>query len=81
MFWGVRTQIQSHGGAMSFTISFKPVGSTLVKGKIRYWKEMDKKVEQVFLDKITIRTANVWGNIDICFMGIPLGSAVQGEIR
>ena len=78
--WGPWTQIKSHGGPVSFTVKYKAVGSTLVLGKVRYWKESDKKVEQQFVDRITIKTANVWGNIDVCFKGIPLGSAVQGEI-
>ena len=80
IIWGPYLNIQSHGGSVSFTISYKPVGNTLVKGKVRYWKETDKKIELEFLDRITIKTANVWGNIDVCFKGIPLGSAVQGSI-
>ncbi len=81
MIWGPYMNIQSHGGAISFTIEYKPVGSTFVKGKVRYWKDQQTQAEMEFIDKVTIRTANVWGNIFVCFKGIPLGSAVQGTIH
>lgn len=80
MMWGPWTTIQNHGGSVTFKIEYSAIGDTVVMGKVRYYKEKDKLVEEEFKDEVVIRTANVWANIDTCFKGLPLGSTVEGEI-
>ena len=79
--WGLWTTIQSHGGPIAFKITYSPIGDTMVMGKVRYYKEVGKLTEEEFKDEVTIKTANVWANIDVCFKGVPLGSTVEGEIE
>lgn len=81
MLWGPWVTIQSHGGPIAFKITYTPIGDTLVMGKVRYYKEKEKLVEEEFKDEITIRTADVWANVEVCFKGLPLGSTVEGEIE
>ena len=80
MAWGAWNTIESHGGSISRTITYEPVGDTLVLGKVRYFKFKDKSVEEEFKDNTSISTADVWANIEVCFKGVVTGSTVQGEI-
>jgi hypothetical protein len=80
VIWGPWMPIQSHGGSMHFNISYEAVGNTLVLGKVRYFKDKDKKTELQFSREVRIKTADVWASIEVCFKGIPLGSAVKVEI-
>ncbi|MFC2974554.1 hypothetical protein ACFOJE_20370 [Azotobacter bryophylli] len=81
MSWGPWTTIQSHGGSIAFKISYTSIGDTLVTGKVKYYKDNENMTEEEFKDEITIRTADVWANIGVCFKGIPLGSTVEGVIE
>lgn len=81
MAWGPWMAIQSHGGVITFKITYSAIGDTLVMGKVRYYKEKEKLREEEFKDEVTIKTADVWANIDVCFKGVPLGSTVEGEIE
>jgi len=80
MMWGPWTTIQSHGGSIAFAISYSAIGDTLVMGKVKYFKAKDTQVEEEFRDETTIRTGDVWANVEVCFKGVPLGSTVNGEI-
>jgi hypothetical protein len=81
MSWGSWATIQSHGGIITFKITYYVVGDTMVMGKVRYYREKEKLVEEEFMDKVTIQTADVWANIDVCFKGVPLGSTIEGTIE
>lgn len=81
MMWGAWTTIQSHGGSITFNIKYSVIGDTSVFGKVKYYKTPDLLTEQEFKDEVSITTANVWGNIEVCFKGVVLGSTVEGSIE
>jgi hypothetical protein len=82
--YGAWYKIKSHMGVSIFTITAKPIGKTMLKGRVRYWKHSkgkDRQVVEEFIDDIEITTANVVGVIEVSFKGIPTGTAVSGSIR
>ncbi|MDG3075996.1 hypothetical protein [Bacillus halotolerans] len=78
-FWGVWYTIESHIGPVDLSISYKAVGDTLVLGKVRYFSENGKK-EQEFIDSVQISCGNAVDNVEVCFKGVPTGSAVEGWV-
>ena len=80
MMWGAWNNIQAHGGSINFKITYSPIGDALVMGKVRYFKSDGNQIEQEFKDEISIKTANVWATIEVCFKGLTTGSTVEGEI-
>lgn len=82
--WGPWTEIQSHLGSLTFTITYAPLGDTLVMGRVRYFKKGNPDPGQVveeFKDETSITTSNSVANIEVSFKGIILGSAVNGTIE
>ncbi|WP_303984805.1 hypothetical protein [Niallia circulans] len=78
--WGVWYTIGSHVGTVSYDISYRGISeATKVYGKVRYFSNSGKK-EQEFIDSVTILCGNAVDNVEVCFMGIPTGSAVEGTI-
>jgi len=77
--WGSWVQVASHGGVISYNISYEPVGNTNVLGSVNY-QGAGGQVSQQFNDSIDITTGNVWANVFVCFRGAPLGTAVTVTI-
>jgi len=77
--WGVWNQVASHGGRITFNISYKTLGDTVVYGQVNYYSEDDWKTED-FFESVTIRTGNAWAQVKVRFKGVPLGSAVEGTV-
>jgi hypothetical protein len=80
MIWGAWAIIASHTASIGYDISASAVGDTRIRCRVRYFKEIRNQVIEEFVDLTSIRTANVIANIEVSFMGVPLGSAVDGTI-
>ena len=80
LIWGPWATIESHTGIRTFKLSYEAIGDTTVTGKVRYCKTIGGFVEQTFAGEIIFTTANAYASVEVCFKGVPLGSAVQGEI-
>lgn len=78
--WGSWVQVASHGGVISYSISYEPLGSTNVVGAVNF-HGTGGQVTQQFNDSIDITTGNVWANVFVCFKGAPLGTAVTVAIN
>ena len=81
LIWGAEIIIENHLGSISRSISYEPLGDTLVMGRVKYFKEetgnpAGKYVEVEFKDEITVKTSNSVASIKCDFKGIVLGSAV-----
>jgi hypothetical protein len=59
MAWGVWHTIESHGGSIARTITYEPIGDTVVKGKVKYFKFEGEVVEEEFKDKVSIKTGQI----------------------
>lgn len=82
MAWGPEVTVASHMGSVTYNISYRALGNTLVLGKVTYYKgpgNQDRVTEQ-FTHKTTITTSNSMANVLVRFRGVPLGSAVEGTI-
>lgn len=82
MIWGPDTNVGSHIGSITFTITYEAVGDTLVMGRVTYYKGAGagQLVTEEFRDETTITTSNSVANVICSFKGIPTGSAVNGTI-
>jgi hypothetical protein len=80
-FWGKWEIIGSHLGEVSFKITAEAVGSTLLRCKVRYYKTSTQQVVEEWLDSKKIECGNCVANVEVCFMGNPLGTAVDGTIN
>lgn len=78
--WGPWTQIAAHGGPVTYTITAKPVGSTVIVGRVKYFGRDGKQHIETFRGSTTITTGNSWATVRVSFKGIPTGSAVEGTI-
>lgn len=75
-FWSMWYNIGVVQGPRTVRVSINPIGSTLVKGRIRYWGEENKQVEREFIGDIKFSIGNHIGPVELRLIGIPLGSAV-----
>ncbi len=80
-FWGDWVTIASQTGMASFTITASPVGDTLLRGRVKYYKTARDQSTDEFLDSITIHCGDSINNIEVSFMGIPMGTAVEGTVE
>jgi hypothetical protein len=78
--WGEWVEIASHLGDVSYTITASPVGNTVLRCRVRYYKEVNNQVTEEWRSDVKIKTANVVANVEVSFMGVPFGSAVEGTI-
>ncbi len=79
--WGPWVPIADHIGSVTYTITGGAVGNTLIRSRVRYYKDIDTQVTEEWSDSVTITTANVVASVEVSFMGVPLGSAVDGTIQ
>ncbi len=85
LVWGAWVSIASHAGSVTYTISYRPLGDTLVLAQVRYYAPYGdepggRQVVKDFTETIRITTSNSYANIEVRFKGIVLGSAVEGTI-
>lgn len=74
--------VGSHGGSVTYTISFSPLGDTLIQAEVKYFKyENLPKIEEAINSGSSIVTANVFANVEMRFKGFLLGSAVDVNIE
>jgi hypothetical protein len=80
--WGPDVTVASNIGVVTYTISYGAVGSTLVLGRVTYFKGTGggRQVTEEFRDETTITTANAVANVVCAFKGVVTGSAVNGTI-
>jgi hypothetical protein len=79
--WGEWKTIGEYSGSLSFSISAKPIGDVVIRSQVKYWKRKDEQVEEEFMGSTSIITANVYGNVEVRFMGLPLGTVISGTIN
>lgn len=78
--WGPWVQIASHGGVVSYDISYSVIGDTLVHGSVNYYGAGGWRTD-VFRDSTRITTGNAWAVVKVCFHGNPFGSAIHGRVN
>ena len=79
--WGPWVTIGSHLGIASFKITAEVVGDTLLKCRVRYYNTATSQVTEEWLDEVTVSCGNCVANVEVCFKGIPTGSAVNGTVN
>lgn len=79
--WGPWVTVGSHLGEASFTINANAVGDTLLKCRVRYYKTSVSQVIEEWLDNVTVNCGDCVANVEVSFMGIPTGSAVDGTVN
>lgn len=70
-----------HLGEVTYRIDAVPVGDTVLRCRVRYYKAVRNQVTEEWRDDVTIRTANVVASVEVSFMGLPTGSAVEGTVN
>lgn len=81
--FGSKVEVASHLGSVSYTISYEPVGSAIVLGRVHYYKNGagEEKTTESLPSGATITTANVVANIEVDFKGAATGSNVRVTIN
>jgi hypothetical protein len=78
--WGPWVIILSHLGIVNCSISAKPVGDTVLRCRVRYFDSKNVQVTEEWNGDVKITTSNSVANVEVSFLGIPLGSAVDGTV-
>ena len=80
--YGSKVEVASHLGSVSYTISYEPVGSAIVLGRVHYYKNGagEEKTTESLSSGATITTANVVANVEVDFKGAATGSNVRVTI-
>jgi hypothetical protein len=79
--WGPWITIGSHIGVADFKITANPVGATLLKCRVRYYQTSITQVIEEWIDSVFITCGNCVASVEVSFMGIPTGSAVDGTVN
>ena len=79
--WGQWVNIASHAGVANFSITADAVGSTLIRCRVRYYKTATQQVVEEWLDKTHIDCGDCYANVEVSFMGLPTGTAVDGTVN
>ncbi|WP_437905572.1 hypothetical protein WME95_46050 [Sorangium sp. So ce327] len=74
-FWGPWSVVGSHIGRATFQIAVEPIGSTVIRGEVKYYDANSTLVEQPFHDQVTIRTGDSVVNVDVRLQGVLSGSS------
>lgn len=82
MAWGPEVTVANHIGVVTYNISYKAVGNSIVLGRVTYYKGPGNqgRVREQFRDETTITTSKSIATVIVEFLGNPLGSAVEGSI-
>jgi hypothetical protein len=75
--FGDWTTVATHAGALRFSISVAPVGSTRVVSEVKYFAPDGHERISRFYGRIEIATCNCVGSIQVRSMGIPFGSGLD----
>ena len=80
--YGSKVEVASHLGSVSYTISYEPVGSAIVLGRVHYYNNCagEEKTTESLSSGATITTANVVANVEVDFKGAATGSNVRVTI-
>jgi hypothetical protein len=80
-FYGPWETIASHVGEVTYSVSVKPVGSTVVAGEIRFYdKKTGKQAVRSFFGSTTFTTSNSVANVEIRLKGGGLGSSCDVKV-
>jgi hypothetical protein len=78
--WGAWVNIADHLGVVKYRITGQAVGDTVLRSRVRYFKGPNNQVIEEWADSVSITTGDVVASVEVSFMGIPTGSAVNGTI-
>lgn len=78
--WGDWVDVADTIGSVSYTITASAIGSTEIRSRVRYFKTETSQVVEEFADSTMITTGNAVAKVEVSFMGIPTGTAVDGTI-
>ena len=78
--WGNWQEVADPLGVVTYNIAAQPVGDTVLRCRVRYFKTENQQTTEEWRDQTTITTGNAVAKVEVSFMGIPTGSAVDGTI-
>ncbi len=77
--WAPYIQVYSHIGPSYFTVKYKWFGDTMVNSVVKYYSTAGWK-ETIYFQQYSFTTGNAAASIYVSYVGIPLGSSVEGQI-
>jgi hypothetical protein len=80
LFFGPWSVATSHTGRARVRLSASPIGDTEIFGEVRYYDSSNTQVVKSWHRQITFDVGDSYANIEVRFKGVPLGSAVEGEV-
>ena len=82
MVFGNWQKVGNHIGEATFTVSYQPIGSSVVVGEIRYYdRKTGKQKVESFNGSVTVRTSNSIASIEIRLKGSPSGTSCRVTVR
>jgi hypothetical protein len=79
--FGPWIQVGAYLGSVQYSVSASPVGKTAIMGEVRYYgTDGQLKVESFYGSK-TVTTCDCVGTLQVRFKGLPLGTAVNVDVK
>ena len=75
LVFGPWVVVGSHAGEVRFKFEVEPIADTEIFGEVRYFKAKGKRVTEIFRKEVTIRTGDVYGNVEVRLKGVPTGAS------
>lgn len=79
--FGSWTQVGAYLSSVRFSISASPVGKTAIVGEARYYGTDGQLKVEPFYGSTTVTTCNCVGTLQVRFKGLPLGTAVNVDVK
>ncbi|WP_028591996.1 hypothetical protein [Paenibacillus massiliensis] len=80
LVWGPWRTVREHTGAATYEVGYRAEGEILVVAEIRYYSLDRGRVEQGFIDQVSIQTGDVMDIIEVRFKGGGMGTGVTGTV-
>ncbi|MBV8453282.1 MAG: hypothetical protein JOZ29_13565 [Deltaproteobacteria bacterium] len=79
--WGPWLDVAHPVGSVAYAITAEPVGDTTLRCRVRYYKDENNQVVEEWRESVNIVTGNAVATVDVSFMGLLTGTAVNGTIN
>ena len=79
--WGPWVTVAEHLGVVTYAITASAVSDTILRNRVRYYRAANDQVIKEWDSSVSITTGNVVAGVEVCFMGLPTGSPVDGTIQ
>jgi hypothetical protein len=78
--WGPWVKVAEHTAPITFDVTATPVGNTVLRCRVRYFRTDTQQATEEWRDNVRIHTGNCVAVVEVSFMGVPTGSAVDGTV-